>query len=307
MKIALVFLAVLLLSTVASAQVTPAEANQKADVLYKDGKYREAIEAYRLTLNMDPNNDHAIGYIAYAYNKLEEKTSAREWMRRRIGIPYQTPSVKSQTLTELAVLCWDEGHVLSRAVLVKSAGGVPASKDLASINKLLAEGEESAQNAVIIAPRSAKAFNILNLVYRTQATLDPQRRSELLAKADEALAKAIEIYEASAYFQQSQDMLVAPTVLSVQGAEQGAKLRIGKPKKTAAGAGSAEALIAIEVFVGRDGKVRFPRMVHGDAKQAQSAMAAARQYEFEATTFDGHAVQLIEILTFPEGQAKSSK
>jgi hypothetical protein len=194
---------------------------------------------------------------------------------------------------------------LSRAALAKSAGSASAGKEMTAIKKLLTEGEECAQKSVAIAPRSAKAFNILNLVYRTQATLDSERRSELLAKADEALAKAIEIYEASTYFQQSQDMMVAPTVVSVQGAGQNARLRIGKPTKTAAS--SAEVSIMIEVFVGRDGKVRFPRVVHGDSKQAQPALSAARQYEFEPTTFDGHPVQLIELLTFPDGQAKSGK
>jgi hypothetical protein len=63
---------------------------------------------------------------------------------------------------------------------------------------------------------------------------------------------------------------------------------------------SSSKTAAIEIIVGVDGKVRLPRVMQGEGKFSQAAAAAARKYQYEPTTFDGVAVQVIRILVFPE-------
>jgi TonB family protein len=55
----------------------------------------------------------------------------------------------------------------------------------------------------------------------------------------------------------------------------------------------------VEVVVGQDGKVRLPRVLAGHGKLGEAALSAARQWEFEPSTFEGHAVQVIETISFP--------
>ena len=45
--------------------------------------------------------------------------------------------------------------------------------EVAKAKQLLEEGIDSAQKAVTIAPRSVKAFNLLNLLYRASAAIEP--------------------------------------------------------------------------------------------------------------------------------------
>jgi len=51
--------------------------------------------------------------------------------------------------------------------------------------------------------------------------------------------------------------------------------------------------------VGRDGRVRLPRALTGQGKLGEAALGAAREWEFEPSTFEGRAVQVIETISFP--------
>jgi hypothetical protein len=296
------------LSLPAAAQTTPDEANKKGDQLYKQSKYHEAIEAFKLTLNMDPHNDHALQFISLSYNKLDDKPQTRQWMKRRAEIPGLSPSIRAQVLTDIALVCWDQADLDMKALLSKSAASDLKSEDMAKLQRLLNEGIDSAQKAVAIAARSAKAFNLLNLLYRTSAAVDSAKQDEIIAKANEALRQAIQIYQASTYFQQSTDIFVAPTISVMPGVQPGQGVKLGKVKKSAAGdfkdekGGSA----TVEIFIGSDGKVRLPRLVAGDSSLGKSAIAAARQYEFEPSTFEGHRVQVIDVIVFPDKRSGGS-
>jgi tetratricopeptide (TPR) repeat protein len=276
-----------------------AESVKKGDELYKAGKFKEAIDAYKEALTHDPNNDQAIGYIAYSYNKLGDGDQARQWMKRRVEIPGQTPSKKAQVLTDMTLVAWDMAHM---EISVRKAGGSFKPADAAAAKKLLIEAEDSGQKAVAIAPRSAKAFNLLNLIYRASESLetDPTVRAELTAKADEALRKSVQIFEALP--QPPTEVWFVPTISTIAGTDLGQTVHFGQPTKK----NSPDALkdvkdgsVVVEVLVGRDGKVRFPRILSGQGKLAEAAIAAAKLWEFEPTTFEGHAVQVIETISLP--------
>jgi tetratricopeptide (TPR) repeat protein len=276
-----------------------AESVKKGDELYKAGKFKEAIDAYKEALTQDPNNDQAIGYIAYSYNKLGDGDQARQWMKRRVEIPGQSPSKKAQVLTDMTLVAWDMAHM---EISVRKAAGSFKPADAATARKLLFEAEDSGQKAVAIAPRSAKAFNLLNLIYRASESLetDPTVRAELTAKADEALRKSVQIFEALQ--QPPTEVWFVPTISTIAGTDLGQAVHFGQPTKK----NSPDALkdvkdgsVVVEVLVGRDGKVRFPRILSGQGKLAEAAIAAAKLWEFEPTTFEGHAVQVIETISLP--------
>jgi len=282
-----------------AGQDKAAESVKKGDELYKAGKFKEAIDAYKEALTQDPNNDQAIGYIAYSYNKLGDSDQARQWMKRRVEIPGQSPSRKAQVLTDMTLVAWDMAHM---EISVRKAAGSFKPADAATARKLLIEAEDSGQKAVAIAPRSAKAFNLLNLIYRASESLEtePAVRAELTAKADEALRKSVQIFEALQ--QPPTELWFVPTISTIAGTDLGQAVHFGQPTKK----NSPDALkdvkdgsVVVEVLVGRDGKVRFPRILSGQGKLAEAAVAAAKLWEFEPTTFEGHAVQVIETISLP--------
>jgi TonB family protein len=296
-------------SLAARAQQTPPATHQKLDELikkgddlYKGNKFKEAIEAYKEALSLDPNNDQAVAYIAYSYNKLRESEQARQWMTRRVEIPGQTASKKAQVLTDITLLYWDEAHMdIASRLAAGSKNAKP--EDVASAKKMLTAGIESGQKAVAIAPRSVKGFNLLNLLYRASAATEPDAaiRTDLIAKADAALRKSVEIFEATSQ-QPSPDLWVVPTLSAINGTDLGQSVHFGSAtKKTSPDAlkGVKEGSVVIEVVVGRDGKVRLPRVLAGQGKLGDAAVAAARQWEFEPSTFEGHAVQVIQTVSLP--------
>jgi TonB family protein len=275
---------------------------KKGGDLYKANKFKEAIEAYKEALAQDPNNDQAVSYIGYSYNKLRDSEQARLWMKKRLELAGQTPSRKAQILTDITLLYWDEAHmdIASRAA---SGGKHSKPEEVLIVRKLLADGIDSGQKAVAIAPRSVKAFNLLNLLYRASAATeaDSATRVALLTKADEALRKSVEFFEAVPQ-QPSSDLWVVPTLSAINGTELGQSVHFGSATKKAspdALKDAKEGAAVVEVVVGRDGKVRLPRVLAGTGKIGDAALAAARQWEFEPTTFEGHTVQVIETISFP--------
>jgi TonB family protein len=296
-------------SLVALAQQTPAVTNaklsdllRKGDDLYKAGKFTDAIEVYKTALGEDANNDQAIGYIAYSYNKMGDSAQARDWMKRRVEIPGQSPSKRAQVLTDITLLYWDEAH-LNIAASVATGNKYLKPEESANARKLLAEGIDAAQRAVTIAPRSAKGFNLLNLLYRASAATEPDNavRADLIAKADAALRLSVQFFEALGQ-PQSADIWSVPTLSAINGAESGQAAHFGAPtRKNLPDAlkDAKEGSVAVEVVISRDGKVLLPRVLAGQKKLGDAAASAVRQWEFEPSTFEGHAVQLLETISFP--------
>lgn len=278
------------------------QALKKGDDLYKAGKFKEAIDAYKEALNQDPNNDQAVGYIAYSYNRLHDTDQALAWMKRRVDLPGQSPSKKAQVLTDMTLLYWNDAH-MDLAQRIAGGNKNPKGEEVASARKLLTEGIDAAQKAVAIAPRSIKAFNLLNLLYRLSAVLetDAALKSEMIAKANEALHKSIELFEAMPQ-QQSDDLWVVPTLSAINGTDIGQAAHFGAATKRPSPAvlkDARENSVIIEVVVGRDGKVKLQRVLAGQGKPGDIAMSSAHQWEFQPSTFEGHPVQVIEMIAFP--------
>jgi len=272
---------------------------RKGDDLYKAREFKGAIEAYKEALTIDANNDQAVGYIAYSYNKLHDNEQARKWMKRRVEIPGQSPSRNAQVLTDITLLYWDETHMDIAARLASGQKDIKPDV-LSTTKKLLSEGIDTALKAIAIAPRSAKAFNLLNLLYRDSAVIEAGAavKTDLIAKADAALRKSMQFFETIPE-QHSDDLWVVPTLSAISGADVGQYVHFGAvTKKSSADIFKLvrDGSVVIEVVVGRDGKVRLPRTVAGKDKLGDVALGTARQLEFEPSTFEGHSVQVIRTI-----------
>ncbi|HEY7547082.1 MAG TPA: tetratricopeptide repeat protein [Blastocatellia bacterium] len=283
------------------------EAIKRADALYKAARYREAIEAYKDALKRDPTSDQAIAYIAYSYLKLGEKETAREWMRRRIDLPNQTPSLKSRTLAEIALTCWDEAHL---ELASRRAENKLDAKAEAAAKKLLAEGIESAQKAITLAPRSVKAFNLLNLLYRESASVeaDATRKKELLANADTALRRVMQLLSEIPELQSAADMFTSPIAFAAEKGNSETPFAQGKAVRSFPLITSFDDKepVMIEAFVDANGRVLLPRVLQGRGAKAALALAVARRWLFEPSTFDGKPIHSIQIITFTESRRSAS-
>jgi len=278
-------------------------ANKKGDDALKASKNAEAIDAYKQALAADPNDDHALNGLAVAYNRSGDRAKALETMKRRLEVPGQSPSVKARTLQDIALLCWDEADMrLAR----QTGSGQAKPEEVQMISQLVAHGAASAQTATQIAPKSAKAFSLLNLLDRTAASLetDPAKQKELMAKADDALRSSIQFYEASPQQQQSSDMFAAPMVSTI-GASGDASVKIAQPTKKSVPDSLKNAkgiTVTVEAFVGRDGKVSLCRAVTASGQLGDTAVEAVRHWEFQPSSFDGHPVQTVVVVSFPEAK-----
>ncbi|HKV40589.1 MAG TPA: tetratricopeptide repeat protein, partial [Blastocatellia bacterium] len=252
------------------------EALKKADDLFKGGKYQQAIEAYKDALSQDPNNDHVVGYIALSYNRLGDMDSSLTWMKRRVEIPGQSPSIKARVLTDMALLYWDSANMTLLGHQASAGSAKIKDEDSAEVARLVGEGTSSAQMAIAIAPRSVMAFNLLNLLDRTAAALeqDTTKQQELLAKADDALRESIKFFDALPQQAESPGIFAAPTVLATGGS--GPSLKLGQATKKAIPDALKDAKsnpVVIEILVGKDGKVLLPRVVSGKGKLGDAALA----------------------------------
>lgn len=268
---------------------------KKADDLFQHQKYKEAIEAYKAILASDSNNDHVLDNIGLSYYKMGDRASARDWMQRRADLSGQSPSVKARMLTNVALFDWDEAH-LNAAIIRAGIAGAP---DATAVSKMVADGIEAAEKAVAIAPRSAQAFNLLNLLNREAFLLEPDsgKKQEYIQKAEAALRQCISFSSPEAI--QSQGAFVGPMILS----EAPGTIKVGTPgKKVIPDAfkdGKGDRVV-VEAFVGGDGKVSIKRAVAGKGKPADEALAAAGKWQFEPSTFEGHPVTVIYSISFPQ-------
>jgi tetratricopeptide (TPR) repeat protein len=275
------------------------EAIKRGDAFYRAGRYREAIEAFKDALKRDPNSDQATGYIAYSYLRLGDKATAREWMKRRVELSGQTPSMKSRTLAEIAFTYWDEAHL---ELASRRAENKLDAKAASAAKKLLSEGRDSAQKAVALAPRFAKAFNLLNLLHRESAALetDATAKKELLANADAALRRTMQLVAETPELQNAADMFTSPIGFDAEKENSETSFARGKAIRSFPLVTDSADTVVVEAFVDKSGRVLLPRVVQGRGAKAVAALALARRWQFEPSTFDGKPVQSIHIITFTE-------
>ena len=96
-------------------------------------------------------------------------------------------------------------------------------------------------------------------------------------------------------------MFTAPTV-SIPAGKNPDGVKLGQPTKKPVPEGiknTKEGSISVEVMIGLDGKVLWPRVITAPGKTGEAILAAARQWEFEPSTFEGHNVQVIEVISLP--------
>jgi len=183
-------------------------------------KAREAVEAYKRVLQIDPKSEEAFQAISYLYAAIHDDDNLRQWISTRANDPNETSEKRADAYAILAGKDWDCSYKITELPEVKQLategeGKVnyvkpKDSKDFDNIQKCVARGLEEAETAIKYDPNNEKAWSYkTNLLveaakiatmngdtaksaeYEKQAEVARRRDAELV-KAEQDRQKAIE-------------------------------------------------------------------------------------------------------------------
>jgi len=150
---------------------------------------REAIEAYKRVLQINPNNEEAYKAISVLYSAIKDDEKLRAWIMARANDPNQSNEKRAEAYAILAGKDWDCSYRVTEQPDVKvtsTEGGSakvtykkPNQKDFDAIQKCVARGLEEAETAIKYDPNSESAWS-----YKTNLLLEAAKQAEMDGKAD---------------------------------------------------------------------------------------------------------------------------
>ncbi len=158
---------------------------------------RDSLKLYDAIHQADPNNPDAIAYIAIIYGNLGDKEKQREWTKKRLELPSLTDQQKAEIYYTLGQSYYNDSFQLTQRYRVTDdppAANVPDDQ-LPALRDVQRLAFENLNQAIALDPEYGFAYTYLNLAYREQAKIEKDMRAkkELVKKADEIRAKAIEL------------------------------------------------------------------------------------------------------------------
>src|SRR6266851_8120325 len=151
---------------------------------------RDAIEAYKRVLQMDPNNEEAFKAISVLYSAIKDDQNLRAWIMARAADSNQPSEKRAEAYAILAGKDWDCSYRVTEQpdVKVTSTEGGSAKvtykkpkeqKDFDAIQKCVARGLEEAETAIKYDPNSESAWS-----YKTNLLLEAAKLAEMNGDAD---------------------------------------------------------------------------------------------------------------------------
>ena len=165
---------------------------------------QDAIQTYQQVLNMDPNNETALGSIAELYYNMKNFDKAKAYQRKLMQLEPNNP----QPYYWIGVIDWaiayqNDGEMRKTLKLniPKPDGSLPplppkASAQLADQNgALVNEGIDALQKAIALKPDDFNTMVYINLLYRQKADIDTEKATHKqdLATADNWEQKAMNL------------------------------------------------------------------------------------------------------------------
>lgn len=151
---------------------------------------RDAIEAYKRVLQMDPNNDEAYKAISVLYSAIKDEQNLRQWIMARANDKDQTSEKRAEAYAILAGKDWDCSFRVTEQPDVKTTsteGGAKVTykkpkeqKEFDAIQKCVVRGLEEAETAIKYDPNSESAWS-----YKTNLLLEAAKQAEMDGKADQ--------------------------------------------------------------------------------------------------------------------------
>ena len=155
-------------------------------------KARDAIEAYKKILEIDPNNEEAYKAISVLYAAIKDETKLREWILARANDPNRKSEERAEAYAILAGKDWDCSFKITEQPEVKvtsTEGGNPKvtyqkpkdPKDFEMIQRCVTRGLEEAETAIKYDPNNESAWS-----YKTNLLIENAKIAKMNAEEDKA-------------------------------------------------------------------------------------------------------------------------
>jgi len=163
----------LYLATAYSQQFVP-----NADSANNRKNAEMAIQTFERVLQKEPNNVHAVEGLAYVYQNSYRLDKAREYYLKQTQLAPQNPT----PFYAVGSVNW---------LLLQSKSALPPPEEQA---RLVEEGLENLDKALVLNPDYEDAMAYKNLLFREKARLatDPQEKEKFEAMANEWFDKVLE-------------------------------------------------------------------------------------------------------------------
>jgi tetratricopeptide (TPR) repeat protein len=155
-------------------------------------KARDAIEAYRQILEIDPNNEEAYKAISVLYSAIKDETKLREWILARANDSQMKNEQRAEAFAILAGKDWDCSFKITEQPEVKvtsNEGGSPKvtytkpkdQKEFEMIQRCVVRGLEEAETAIKYDPNNESAWS-----YKTNLLIENAKIAKMNGEADKA-------------------------------------------------------------------------------------------------------------------------
>ena len=130
-------------------------------------KARDAVEAYKRVLQIDPKSEEAFQAIAYLYAAINDDQNLRQWISTRANDANETNEKRADAYAILAGKDWDCSYKITELPEVKQIAGEGKvnyqkpkdAKDFDNIQKCVTRGLEEAETAIKYDPNNEKAWS----------------------------------------------------------------------------------------------------------------------------------------------------
>jgi len=152
---------------------------------------KDAIEAYQVVLQHDPNNEEAYKAISVLYSAIKDEDKLRAWILKRANDSSQPADKRAEAYAILAGKDWDCSYKVTELPDIKSTstdGGKATvtykkpkeQKDFDNIQKCVTRGLEEADTAIKYDANSESGWS-----YKANLLLEAAKQAEMDGKADQ--------------------------------------------------------------------------------------------------------------------------
>lgn len=152
-------------------------------------KARDAVEAYKRVLQIDPKSEEAFQAISYLYAAIKDDENLRQWISARANDSNETNEKRADAYAILAGKDWDCSYKVTELPEVKvvaTEGKVNYQKpkdpkDFDRIQQCVTRGLEEAETAIKYDPNNEKAWS-----YKTNLLMEAAKIATMNSEADKA-------------------------------------------------------------------------------------------------------------------------
>ena len=152
-------------------------------------KARDAVEAYKRVLQIDPKSEEAFQAISYLYAAIKDDNNLRQWISARANDANETNEKRADAYAILAGKDWDCSYKITELPEVKvvaTEGKVNYQKpkdpkDFDKIQQCVTRGLEEAETAIKYDPNNEKAWS-----YKTNLLMEAAKIATMNSDTDKA-------------------------------------------------------------------------------------------------------------------------